>query len=75
MTLNKLMPHVKEWNVDEMANFLYTNHAQYCRDAVECTTIDHLNDVTEIDVWFDNDNFLQMFYDINGKLTRYEIMD
>lgn len=75
MTLTELMPHVKEWNVDEMANFLYANHAQYCREAVEWTTVDHLDDATEIDVWFDDGNFLQLFYDIKGNLTRYEIGD
>lgn len=75
MTLNELMPHVEELNVNEMANFLYGNHVRYCRDTVEWTTVDHLNDVTEIDVWFDDDNFLQIFYDIKGNLTRYEIGD
>lgn len=73
MTLSELMPHVKEWNADEMTNFLRINHVQYCRDAVEWTTVDHLNDVTEIDVWLDDDIFLQMFYDIKKNLTRYEI--
>lgn len=73
MTLNALMPHVEKWNANEMTNFLHANHAEYCRDAVEWTTIDHLNDTTEIDVWLDDDAFIRMFYDIKGKLTRYEI--
>ena len=75
MTLNELIPHVKKLNVNEMANFLYGNHVRYSRDTVEWTTVDHLNDATEIDVWFDDDNFLQIFYDIKGNLTRYEIGD
>jgi hypothetical protein len=75
MTLNKLMPHVEEWNVNEMTNFLRANHVEYCRDAVEWTTVDYLGDVVEIDAWLDDDIFLQMFYDIEGNLTRYEFGD
>ena len=72
MTLSKLMPLVRELQSDDMANFLYANGADYCRDAVEWITIDHPHDVSEIDVWCE-DGFIQMFYDIKGNLTRYEI--
>ena len=74
MTLTELMPHVEELHLDAMANFLYANGANYCRDAVDWTTVDHLDDVSEIDVWCE-DGFIQMFYDIKGNLTRYEIGD
>lgn len=74
MTLTKLMPQMKELQLDGMANFLRMNGADYCRDAVEWTTIDHPHDVSEIDVWCE-DGFIQMFYDIKGNLTRYEIED
>ena len=72
MTLSKLMPLVRELQSDDMANFLYANGADYYRDAVEWTTIDHPHDVSEIDVWCE-DGFIQMFYDIKRNLTRYEI--
>ena len=74
MTVQKLMPLVQKLQPDDMANFLYANGADYCRDAVEWTTIDHPHDVSEIDVWCE-DGFIQMFYDIKGNLTRYEIGD
>ena len=74
MTVQKLMPLVQKLQPDDMANFLYANSADYCRDSVEWTTTNHPNDVSEIDVWCE-DGFVQMFYDIKGKLTRYEIED
>lgn len=74
MTLTKLMPQMKELQLDGMANFLYANGADYCRDSVEWATANHPNDVSEIDVWCE-DGFIQMFYDIKGNLTRYKIGD
>ena len=74
MTVQKLMPLVQKLQPDDMANFLYADGADYCCDSVEWTTIDHPHDVSEIDVWCE-DGFVQMFYDIKGKLTRYEIGD
>ena len=74
MTVQELIPLMKELQSNDMANFLCANGADYCRDSVEWTTIDHSHDVSEIDVWCE-DGFIQMFYDIEGKLTRYEIGD
>ena len=74
MTVQELTPLVKELQSNDMVNFLCANGADYCRDAVEWTTIDHPHDVSEIDVWCE-DGFIQMFYDIKGNLTRYEIED
>ena len=74
MTVQELMPLVQKFQSDDMANFLYANGADYCRDFVEWTTIDYPHDVSEIDVWCEN-GFIQMFYDIKGSLARYEIGD
>ena len=74
MTVQELIPLVQKLQSDDMANFLRANGADYCRDAVEWTTIDHPHDVSEIDVWCE-DGFIQMFYDVKRNLTRYEIED
>ena len=74
MTVQELTPLVKELQSNDMVNFLCANGADCCRDSVEWTTTNHPNDVSEIDVWCE-DGFVQMFYDIKGKLTRYEIED
>lgn len=74
MTLAKLIPHVGKLQLNDMANFLRANSADYCLDTVDWTTIDHPYDVDEIDVWCE-DGFIQMFYDVKGNLTRYEIGD
>lgn len=71
MTLNKIMPSVKKFSLNEMTNFLFVKNIPYTRELVEWTTANHPHDNTEIDIWLD-DGFIQIFYGINGKLLRYE---
>lgn len=71
MTLNKIMPNVKKFRLNEMVDFLFVKGIPYTRELVEWTTANHPHDNAEIDIWLD-DGFIQIFYDINGKLLRYE---
>ena len=71
MTLNKIMPSVKKFRLNEMTDFLFVKNIPYTRELVEWTTVNHSRDNTEIDIWLD-DGFIQIFYDIDGKLLRYE---
>ena len=71
MTLNKIIPSVKEIRLSEMVDFLFVKGIPYTRELVEWTTTNHPYDSTEIDIWLD-DGFIQVFYDVNGKFLRYE---
>ena len=71
MTLNKIMPSIKKFRLNEMTDFLFVKNIPYTRELVEWTTANYPHDNTEIDIWLD-DGFIQIFYDIDGELLRYE---
>ena len=71
MTLNKIMPSIKKFRLNEMTDFLFAKDVPYSRELVEWTTANYPHDNTEIDIWLD-DGFIQIFYDIDGELLRYE---
>lgn len=73
--MKELIEQLSQYSFKQLSSWLYANGYKYMTDVVDVYTIGNEEDFFEIDIWFDNDCFVIMYYKFDGTFRRYETND
>lgn len=73
--MKELIEQLSQYSFKQLSSWLYANGYEYMTDVVDVYTIGNEEDFFEIDIWFDNDCFVVMYYKFDGTFRRYETND
>ena len=73
--MKELVEQLSRYSFKQLSNWLHANGYEYMTDVVDVYTIGNEDDFFEIDIWFDNDCFVVMYYKFDGTFRRYETND
>ena len=73
--MKELVEQLSQYSFKQLSNWLNDNGYEYMTDVVDVYTAGNEEDFFEIDIWFDNDCFVTMYYKFDGTFRRYETND
>lgn len=73
--MKELVEQLSQYSFKQLSSWLYANGYEYMTDVVDVYTTGNEDDFFEIDIWFDNDCFVIMYYKFDGTFRRYETND
>ena len=73
--MKELVEQLSQYSFKQLSNWLHDNGYEYMTDVVDVYTTGNEDDFFEIDIWFDNDCFVTMYYKFDGTFRRYKTND
>ena len=73
--MKELVEQLSQYSFKQLSSWLNDNGYEYMTDVVDVYTAGNEEDFFEIDIWFDNDCFVTMYYKFDGTFRRYETND
>lgn len=70
-----LVEQLTQYSFKETTEWLRMNGYDFMTDVVDVYTIGNEDDWFEIDIWFDDEHSVIMYYKIDGTFRRYETND
>lgn len=73
--MKELVEQLTQYSFKELTKWLRMNGYAFMTDVVDVYTTDNEDDWFEIDIWFDDEYFVTMYYKIDGTFRHYETND
>lgn len=73
--MKELVEQLTQYSFKELSKWLRMNGYNFMTDVVDVYTIGNEDDWFEIDIWFDDEYFVAMYYKIDGTFRHYETND
>lgn len=73
--MKKLVEQLTQYSFKETTEWLRMNGYDFMTDVVDVYTIGDEDDWFEIDIWFDDEHSVIMYYKIDGTFRHYETND
>ena len=73
--MKELVEQLTQYSFKETTEWLRMNGYDFMTDVVDVYTIDNEDDWFEIDIWFDDEHSVIMYYKIDGMFRHYETSD
>lgn len=73
--MKELVEQLTQYSFKELCKWLRMNGYTFETDIVDVYTVGNEDDWFEIDIWFDDEYFVVMYYKFDGTFRHYETND